>query len=198
METLLPLLSFAFVASITPGPNNLMLSASGIAFGWRRTLPHLLGVSVGFGALVVFCGYGVGALVERNPTAGLVLQIVGSAYLLYLAWAMRHALAPDAAETRSRPMRFAEAALFQFANPKGWIMALTTASVFVPAFGGDTAALWVVSSVVVLVNVPCIASWVLLGVSARRHLGDPRWRRVSSIVLVVLMLYTVVAIWVPS
>jgi threonine/homoserine/homoserine lactone efflux protein len=198
METLLPLLSFAFVASITPGPNNLMLSASGIAFGWRRTLPHMLGVSAGFGALVVLCGYGVGAIIERNPTAGIVLQIVGSAYLLYLTWAMRHALAPGAAEARSRPMRFAEAALFQFANPKGWIMALTIASVFVPASGGDTAALWVVSAAVVLVNLPCIASWVLLGVSARRYLGDPRWRRVSSIVLVVLMLYTVVAIWVPA
>jgi threonine/homoserine/homoserine lactone efflux protein len=196
METFLPLVSYAFVASITPGPNNLMLSASGIAFGWRRTLPHLLGVPVGFGALVVLCGFGVGALIERSPAAGLVLQIAGSAYLLYLAWAMRHALAPREAGARTRPIRFMEAALFQFANPKGWIMALTTASVFVPAFGGDTAALWVVATLVVLVNVPCIASWVLLGVSARRYLGDPRWRRTSSIVLVVLMLYTVIAIWI--
>jgi threonine/homoserine/homoserine lactone efflux protein len=196
METLLPLLSYAFVASITPGPNNLMLSASGIAFGWRRTVPHLLGVTVGFGALVVLCGYGVGALIERNPTAGLALQIAGSAYLLYLAWAMRNALAPSAAETRARPMRFAEAVLFQFANPKGWVIALTTASVFVPAFGGDTSALWVVAGLVALVNLPCIASWVMLGVSARRYLANPYWRRASSVVLVALMLYTVVAIWI--
>lgn len=196
METLLPLLSYAFVASITPGPNNLMLSASGIAFGWRRTLPHLLGIPVGFGALVVLCGYGVGALIERNPSAGLALQVAGSAYLLYLAWAMRHALAPSTAETRARPMRFTEAVLFQFANPKGWIMALTTAAVFVPAFGGDTAALWIVVALVVLVNVPCIASWVMLGVSVRRYLGNPRWRQISSFVLVALMLYTVVAIWI--
>ena len=196
MESLLPLVSFAFVSSITPGPNNLMLSASGIAFGWRRTVPHLLGVPVGFGALVVLCSYGVGALIERNPAAGLVLQIAGSAYLLHLTWAMRDALAPSAGETRARPMRFAEAVLFQFANPKGWIMALTTASVFVPAFGGDAAALWVVAGLVVLVNVPCIASWVLLGLSARRYLGDPRWRRGSSLVLVMLMLYTVAAIWI--
>jgi threonine/homoserine/homoserine lactone efflux protein len=196
METLLPLLSYAFVASITPGPNNLMLSASGIAFGWRRTVPHLLGIPVGFGALVVICGYGVGALIERNPTAGLVLQVAGSVYLLYLAWAMRHALAPAAAGARPRPMRFVESVLFQFANPKGWIMALTTAAVFVPAFGGDTVALWIVAALVVLVNLPCIASWVLLGVSVRRYLGNPRWRRVSSTVLVVLMLYTVAAIWI--
>jgi threonine/homoserine/homoserine lactone efflux protein len=198
METVLPLLSYAFVASITPGPNNLMLSASGIAFGWRRTLPHLLGVPVGFGALLLVCGYGVGAIIERNPKAGLVLQVVGSAYLLYLTWSMRYALAPSAAGTRVRPIGFVEAVLFQFANPKGWIMALTTASVFVPAFGDGAAALWAVVALFVAVNVPCIVSWVLLGVSARRYLGDPRWRRGSSIVLVVLMLYTVVAIWIPS
>jgi threonine/homoserine/homoserine lactone efflux protein len=75
-------------------------------------------------------------------------------------------------------------------------MALTTAAVFVPAFGGDTVALWIVAALVVLVNLPCIASWVLLGVSVRRYLGNPRWRRVSSTVLVVLMLYTVAAIWI--
>jgi threonine/homoserine/homoserine lactone efflux protein len=198
MESFLPLLSYAFVASITPGPNNLMLSASGIAFGWRRTLPHLLGVPVGFGTLLLVCGYGVGAIIERNPKAGLALQIVGSVYLLYLAWAMRYALAPTATGTRARPIGFGEAVLFQFANPKGWIMALTTASVFVPAFGDGAAAVWLVVALVVAVNVPCITSWVLLGVSARRYLGDPRWRRASSIVLVVLMLYTVVAIWIPS
>jgi threonine/homoserine/homoserine lactone efflux protein len=197
METFLPLLSYAFVASITPGPNNLMLSASGIAFGWRRTVPHLLGVPVGFGALLLVCGYGVGAIIERNPKAGLALQIVGSVYLLYLAWSMRYALAPTATGARARPIGFGEAVLFQFANPKGWIMALTTASVFVPAFGDGAAALWVVVALFVAVNVPCIVSWVLLGVSARRYLGDPRWRRASSIVLVVLMLYTVVAIWIP-
>jgi threonine/homoserine/homoserine lactone efflux protein len=111
---------------------------------------------------------------------------------------MRHALAPSAASTRARPVGFIEAVLFQFANPKGWIMALTTASVFVPAFGEGAAALWAVVAIVVAVNVPCIMSWVLLGVSARRYLGNPRWRRASSIVLVALMLYTVVAIWVPS
>src|SRR5690606_24037030 len=121
METLLPLASFAFASSITPGPNNLMLSASGIAFGWRRTLPHLVGVFLGFLALLVVCGSGVGALVGALPGAALALKAIGSIYLLYLAWSMRTALGADPAARPARPLTLTEAVLFQFVNPKAWI-----------------------------------------------------------------------------
>src|SRR5690606_12599395 len=114
METLLPLMSFAFASSITPGPNNLMLSASGIAFGLKRTLPHMTGVLIGFLLLLLLCASGVGAIVAAFPSVALALKIVGSVYLVHLAWSMRRAFAPDAAAGRpARPLRFVEAVLFQ-------------------------------------------------------------------------------------
>jgi threonine/homoserine/homoserine lactone efflux protein len=196
MDSLLPVAMFAFVASITPGPNNAMLSASGVAFGLRRTLPHVLGVSVGFTALLVLCASGVGALVIEFPTVALGLKVLGSLYLLYLAWIMRNALDPTAASAVARPMRFREAVLFQFVNPKGWMMAVTVASVFVP----DTEPRWLAVAIVcglcALINLPCIWTWAVLGVTVRRWLAHDRWRRVCSGTVVVLMVYSVVAMWI--
>lgn len=195
MDTLLPLLGFAFVTSITPGPNNLMLASSGVAFGMRRTLPHMLGVPVGFTALLIVSGLGTGALIATVPAAGLALKIAGTCYLAYLTWIMRHALDPERAAMTARPIRFVEAALFQFANPKAWIMALTAVSVFVPEGSSRWLGLLGVSSVFVLVNVPCILTWVVLGASARRLVARERQRRLLAAVILVLMVYTIVAIW---
>jgi threonine/homoserine/homoserine lactone efflux protein len=159
MESLLPVATFAFVASITPGPNNAMLSASGVAFGLRRTLPHVLGVSVGFTALLVLCASGIGALVVEFPAIALGLKVLGSLYLLYLAWIMRNTLDPNAAGAAARPMRFREAVLFQFVNPKGWMMAVTVASVFVPNTEPRWLAIGIVCGLCALINLPCIWTW---------------------------------------
>jgi threonine/homoserine/homoserine lactone efflux protein len=102
----------------------------------------------------------------------------------------------DAAKSRPRPFAFVEAVFFQFANPKAWVMALTTVSVFLPAFGGAWLGLAIVCAAFVLVNIPCILTWVLVGVSARRHLASGRWRTAFSTAIVVMMLYTVAAIWI--
>ena len=195
MESLLPLASFAFVASITPGPNNVMLAASGIGFGMRRTLPHMLGVSVGFALLLAVCGLGVGALVMEVPAATLSLKIAGSAYLVYLAWTLRGNLGVGADAARSRPMSFAAAAAFQFANPKAWVMAVTCASVFLPDLGSGWQALALLCLVATLVNLPCITTWALIGSGIRNVLGDPLWRRRFSALIVVLTLYAALAIW---
>jgi threonine/homoserine/homoserine lactone efflux protein len=146
--------------------------------------------------LLIVCGYGVGALIERSPIAAMALQVGGTAYLLYLTWAMRSAFSLDAAKSRPRPFAFVEAVFFQFANPKAWVMALTTVSVFLPAFGGAWLGLAIVCAAFVLVNIPCILTWVLVGVSARRHLASGRWRTAFSTAIVVMMLYTVAAIWI--
>ena len=118
MESLLPVATFAFVASITPGPNNAMLSASGVAFGLRRTLPHVLGVSVGFTALLVLCASGIGALVIEFPTVALGLKVVGSIYLLYLAWVMRNALDPSAAGARRAANAFSRGRAVSVREPE--------------------------------------------------------------------------------
>jgi threonine/homoserine/homoserine lactone efflux protein len=195
MESLLPVATFAFVASITPGPNNALLSASGVAFGLRRTLPHALGVTVGFTALLLLCASGVGALVIEFPAVALGLRILGSIYLLYLAWIMRNALDPMAAGAATRPMRFRDAVLFQFVNPKGWMMAITVASVFVPETEPRWLAIGIVCGLCALINPPCIWTWAVLGVTVRRWLAHERWRWVCSSTIVVLMVYSVVAMW---
>jgi len=196
METLLPLVSFAFASSITPGPNNLMLSASGIAFGLRRTLPHMLGVFVGFLLLLLLCAAGVGAVVAAFPAVGLALKIAGSAYLLYLAWSMRGVFRTTGSARPARPLTTIEAVLFQFANPKGWLMGLTAASVFVPQISPRWLGVLVVCGVFACVGLPCIGTWTLLGVSLRRGLALERWGEYLELVVGVLMLYAVAALWV--
>jgi threonine/homoserine/homoserine lactone efflux protein len=196
MEPLLPLISFAFVASITPGPNNVMLSASGVMFGLQRTLPHLFGVFAGFALLLVVCATGVGALVVEYPAAALGLKTAGTAYLLYLAWTLRNAFAPAAAGATARPLRFAEAVAFQFVNPKAWVMGVTAASVFVPEVEPRWLAIGVMCAVFSLINLPCIGTWALLGAALKRRLAQERWRRGFTAVIVALTIYSVVAMWI--
>jgi threonine/homoserine/homoserine lactone efflux protein len=196
MDWVWPLAVYAFAASITPGPNNLMLAASGVAFGVRRTVPHMLGIPAGFASLLLLCALGVGALVLELPTASLALKIAGSAYLVYLTWTMRRAFDVDDGHSRARPLRFYEAFLFQFANPKGWLIALTAASVFLPPDGPTVQAIMVFCSVFVVINVPCIATWVTVGSTARHFVRNARWRRVLGGTIVLLMTYTIVAIWI--
>jgi threonine/homoserine/homoserine lactone efflux protein len=196
MEPLLPLASFAFVSSITPGPNNLMLSASGIAFGLRRTVPHVCGVWVGFALLLAVCGSGVGAMLVRFPAIGFALKGIGTAYLLYLAWTMRNALEPRAQDTAARPLRFADALAFQFVNPKGWVMAVTAVSVFMPDVEPRWRAVALMCAVFALVNLPCIGSWAVLGATLKGWLANPRRRKVCSAAIVALTVYAVVAMWI--
>lgn len=194
MEPLLPLVSFAFVSSITPGPNNVMLSASGVAFGLRRTLPHLFGVSAGFTLLLAVCGAGVGALVAKLPQLELALKIFGTLYLSYLAWLVRNAFAPQA-PVSARPLTFAEAAAFQFVNPKAWIMGITAFSLFAPDIQSRWAAVALLCAVFSLVNLPCICTWAVLGAALKRYLAAETPRRIVGGVLVALTVYAVVAMW---
>lgn len=163
------LAGFAFVTSITPGPNNLMLLASGTHFGWRRSLPHLLGISFGFGVMLLLVGLGLGEAFTRLPVLHDVLKWLSLAYLLYLAFKVATAAPPQAGdEGGSRPMGFWAAALFQAVNPKAWAMALTAVTAYgelgVPA----------VTAIFVLVNLPCCGSWAVLGQQMRRWLHRPR------------------------
>lgn len=174
--TLAALGGFAFVTSITPGPNNLMLLASGTNFGWRRSLPHLLGISFGFGAMLALVGLGLDDVFNRFPGLHDGLKWASLAYLLYLAFKVATAAPPTGGgdEARGRPMGFWAAALFQAVNPKAWAMALTA----VTAYGDlGIAAL---TAVFVLVNLPCCGSWALLGEQMRRWLHRPRALRVFN------------------
>ena len=155
------LVAFAFVTSITPGPNNLMLLASGANFGLRRTLPHMLGIGVGFTVMVALVGAGLIRVFDAVPASYAVLKAVGAAYMLLLAWKIARAAPPDAGGRPGAPFTFLQAALFQWVNPKAWAMALTAVSVYAPSRSLGAVAL--VAGVFGLVNLPSVSAWAALG-----------------------------------
>lgn len=164
-EQWLAFVLFAFASSITPGPNNLMLLASGVNFGLRRTLPHVLGVCIGFAAMLTAVGLGLAELFQLWPLAYAALKFVGTGYLLYLAWTVARAGQPALRE-QAQPLGFWGAAAFQWVNVKAWMMGVTAFSTYAKA--QHWTGVLVVASAFALVNLPCITTWTLLG-SRLRH-----------------------------
>ena len=195
IESLLPLAVFAFVSSITPGPNNIMLTSSGIMFGFARSIPHMLGITFGFGVLLLLCALGVGSLVLALPSIHVILKVLGSGYLLYLAWKLRNMSFKADQGSSARPMSFAGAALFQFANPKAWVTAITSASAFLPPVQPLWLALGVYCLVFSVIGLPCVSVWAGAGSVLRRYLAQTLWQRVFCTVMVLLTIYSAISIW---
>ncbi len=195
LNTILPLVMFAFVSSITPGPNNIMLTSSGILHGFARSIPHMLGITIGFGVLLALCAAGVGQLVMAVPALHLLLKVAGSAYLIYLAWQLRKMAFTQSEAGATRPMSFFSAALFQFANPKAWVMAITGASAFLPVVQPLWLAIAVFCLVFCAVNLPCISLWAGTGAALRRYLAQAKWQRLFCVVMVLLTLYSALSVW---
>lgn len=188
LEAIVALSAFAFVASMTPGPNNLMLMASGTNFGFARTGPHMLGVALGFTVMVLLVALGMGTVFMAVPGAMTALKIASTLYLLYLAWRIATSPPPriDGGESSGRPLTFLQAAAFQWVNPKGWMMALTAAAVYVPADDRIAGAL-VVTLIVAVVGTPSVVVWAAAGVQLRRLLHRPRAYRAFNVVAALLL-----------
>ncbi|HVG49913.1 MAG TPA: LysE family translocator [Rubellimicrobium sp.] len=187
---LLPALAlFAFVSSITPGPNNLMLMASGANFGVRRSLPHMLGVGIGFTAMIVAVGLGLAGRFEAVPWTHTALEVFAVLYLLWLAWKIGTAApaTPEAPET-ARPITFLQAAAFQWVNPKAWMMVISALTFY--AADESVAAVLLVAAVFGAINLPCISLWTMLGQEMRRVLTSPARLRAFNITMAVLLVAT--------
>jgi threonine/homoserine/homoserine lactone efflux protein len=186
-EFLFGLILFALVSSITPGPNNLMLMASGANYGFRRTIPHILGVGIGFTVMVLLVGVGLMQVFDLFPVSYQLLKIVSVAYLIYLAWKIATAAAPkDSEQTAGKPFSFIQAALFQWVNPKAWTMALTAISVYSPT--QDLWAVALVAGIFGLVNLPCVSLWTTLGLSLQRLLTSSARLRAFNVTMAVLLM----------
>lgn len=177
---------FAFASSATPGPNNLMLMASGANFGMRRTLPHFAGVVVGFCFLIFCVGAGLGGLFKAYPALRQLLTVAGGLYLLYLAWTLATANGIGAKEGASKPMGFWQAFAFQWVNPKAWAMALTAVTTLLPR-ENSLADLGVASLLFATINAPCVAGWAGFGLALRRYLDRPRVLRAFNLSMAVLL-----------
>lgn len=178
---LLPLATYCFLMSSTPGPNNVMLTASGANFGYRGTLPHILGINVG-GAVQTFATcLGLGALFVAWPVLHAVLRVAGALYLLYLAWKLTGGVMGEA--QAARPLTVREGALFQAVNPKSWMKAVTLASVFMPTGLSPVEGALLVTAVGFVIGFPCVSAWALFGAAIRRVLADAKRRRVFNAIM---------------
>ncbi|HEY0120498.1 MAG TPA: LysE family translocator [Rhizobium sp.] len=191
LDRFLALLLFAFTTSITPGPNNMMLFASGVNFGFRRTIPHMLGIGAGFLSLLLGVGLGLGALLHTVPLLYTALKFAGGAYLVWIAWKIATSRSIAEKESGAQPMSFLSAAAFQWVNPKAWVMAVTAMATY------TNPELYLISVVIVglafaAVNVPSVSTWAGFGSALRDWLSDPvrlKWFNITMAVLLVLSLW---------
>lgn len=191
-EAFLALLVYAFVTSVTPGPNNFMLLASGVNFGFMRTIPHMLGISAGFASLLLGVGFGLGALLTAFPGLHTALKIAGGAYLLYLAWriAASRSLGKDR-DAGGEPMTLVQAAAFQWVNPKAWVMAVTAMAVYTNG-QRPFLSVFIIAAAFTLVNLPSVSVWAGFGTMLRGFLADPvrlNWFNIAMGVLLAATLW---------
>ena len=187
------LVMFAFVASATPGPNNMMVLTSGVNYGFRRSIPHLAGIALGFGLMILLVGLGFGQIFERLPWLYQGLKVVSVAYMLWLAWKIASSgpVTPDAPRSDARPLTFLEAAAFQWINPKAWTICLAAVAAYtVPA--QYAASMLTVAVVFTVVTVPSISAWTLFGVSLRGLLANPKRVRIFNAVMALAL---VASLW---
>ena len=193
-ELLSGLILFSFVSSITPGPNNLMLMASGANFGFRRTVPHMLGVALGFVFMVFLMGAGLAGIFATYPVTHTVMKFVSVIYMLWLAWKIANAAPVSQSDAKGAPMTFLQAAAFQWVNPKAWAMAVTAISAYTPS--QTLGAVAVVGLIFGAINLPSVGSWTVVGQQMARVLTNPRrlvfFNRAMA-GLLILSLYPVIA-----
>ncbi|USD23001.1 LysE family translocator [Microbulbifer variabilis] len=191
IETLLPIALFVFSTSITPGPNNLMIMSSGLNHGASRSLPHLLGIWLGFPAMVIAVGLGLGSVFSQFPVLHEIIRWVGIGYLLYLAWLIASTREIDSASDR-HPFSFFQAIAFQWVNPKGWIMAIGALAAFTSPNGEVWKDILQIALAFIAIGGPCVAVWLFFGIGLKRFLTKPNHLRLFNITMGLLLAASVV------
>ena len=188
--SLLPLLGFAFSASATPGPNNVMMLSAAAGNGLRRTLPQLSGIVIGFGLMVTLVACGLGVPLAHSPLLQRLLQAVGAVWMVWLAWKI--ATMPVGGDVAVvRPLSFLAACAFQWVNPKAWIMAVTASTTFLPPRGNALIYGPLLGLVFTLVGIPCVGGWGLIGATGARLLRHPALLRAFNVTMALLLVVTV-------
>ncbi len=185
---------YYFVMYATPGPNNSILTASGIKFGFIRSIPNIIGISLGHGLQLALVCFGLGSLFSQFPILLEVLKYIGACYLLYLAWKMLGSLNISRTEEKSSPLKYYEAILFQFVNPKAWVICITAVSLFYPENVNliiGTLFLVIMSTII---NLPSISMWAFGGSIIRRYLSNKKLKTIIEWILAILLLGTAISI----
>jgi threonine/homoserine/homoserine lactone efflux protein len=183
---------FALVSSITPGPNNLMLMASGANYGFRPTIPHMLGIGLGFMFMLFLVGIGLTGVFDAIPYSYETLKLVSILYLCWLAWRVANAAPPDEETKTGKPFTFLQAAAFQWVNPKAWTMALTAMTLYAP--DRSLWAILVVTTVFGLINMPSVSLWTLVGQKMQIVLTSRIRLRIFNITMAVLLVGSLIPV----
>ena len=193
-ETFVALAGLAVSMTWTPGPNNMMLAASGANFGWRRTVPHTLGVTLGFPLMLVLVALGLGRVLQAEPRIGVALAWVGLAAMLWFAWRIATA-DPARAEARSRPLSFLEAGAFQWVNPKAWAFAVLVTATYATGPGALEATL-AAAAVFMLSGLGSSQAWTVFGAGVGRLLGTGAGLRAFNWTMAALLVAS--AVWLVA
>jgi threonine/homoserine/homoserine lactone efflux protein len=191
MQSFLPLLGFVFVATCTPGPNNLMVLSSGANFGLRLTWPHILGIAIGFPVLVIAVGLGLGVVFDVFPALHTILKWVAFAYLIWLAWQILRSARPEEKNSGGRPLTFLQAAAFQWVNPKAWALLFGALALFTTDGGNKVVQVGVIAFLFGALCIPNGALWAIGGRAIAGFLQDDRQRRWFNAVMAVLLIASV-------
>jgi threonine/homoserine/homoserine lactone efflux protein len=192
LDIFLALVLFSIVMAFTPGPNNIMLAASGVNFGFARTVPHMAGVALGFLALLTACGAGLGLVFAAVPALQLALKVAGAAYMLWLAFKVATAhLSDSEGSAPARPFTFLQAAAFQWVNPKALVASLSAIAVYVRP-GHERTDFPVMLAVLMVCTVGSVSTWTGFGVGLRRLLREPRHARIFNLAMALLLVASIV------
>ncbi len=191
MEYYLAIISFTFVAGITPGPNNMMLMASGLNHGVQKSIPHYLGICFGFPVMVAVVGFGMGAIFSKYPAIFLAIKLSGICYLLFLSWKVANADNLNAKQSTRDPLSFTQAAIFQWLNPKAWVIAVGALAAFTTQ---DNFTLSVITVIIVyfFMGFLCMGVWLKLGQALQQYLSHGKRRQFFNILMGLLLALSII------
>jgi len=196
LSVLLPMFAFAIASTGTPGPNNIMVMASGANFGYWRTVPHMLGIALGFSGMVVALGLGFSQLFAVYPQVHEILKWMGTAYLLFLAWKIGTAAKPEDAQAKSAPLTFVQAALFQWVNPKAWMVGIAGLTAFTSDEGNYELQTLIIAGVFLAVSFPLSSFWCSFGTVIGRSLTSSRSLRLFNGAMASLIVGSIVLLYI--
>jgi len=194
MDLFLAVLFFAFSTTITPGPNNVMIMSSGVNYGIKQSVPHWLGICLGFPLMVLLVGLGFGVIFDRYPHLHQLIKILGTAYLIWLAWRIASARPETIATGKSKPFSFIQAALFQWVNGKAWVMASGAVAAFTSVTGVYWYQVFMITLAFLLVAFPCVGVWLVFGAWLRKVLTQPLFQRIFNILMGGILLLSVLPV----
>ena len=185
---------FGIIAAITPGPNNVMLTTTGLNFGVRRGVPHLLGICIGFPVMLALIGLGFGTLFELYPLLHEAIKLVGIAYLLYLAWKIAGASGGVKPVSQRKPINFWQAAAFQWVNPKAWIMGSSALAAYTSLDDSFFVQVAIICVSFMLITIPCAGVWLVFGAGLQRFLRDPKHLKLFNIAMALLLVVSILPV----